>query len=48
MPHVLSSKEEKLQLIPVYNQGEFFMKSKEIKQGIALEKVFLAAVFSKR
>ena len=39
MPPIPSSKEEKLQLVPVCNQGKIFMKPKEIKQGVALEEV---------
>ena len=43
MPHVLSPKEENPQLVPVCNQGEFFVKPKEIEQGVVLEEVFTAA-----
>jgi len=37
MPPVPSSKKERSQLMPILNQGEFFMESKEVEQGIALE-----------
>jgi len=39
MPPIPSSKEEKVQLVPVCNQGKFFAEPKEIKQGVALEEV---------
>jgi len=47
MPHIPSSNEEKPQLVPVYNQGEFFMEPKEINQGIALEKISTTAEIPK-
>ena len=40
MPPIPSSKKEKSQLVPICNQGEFFIELKEVKQGIALEEVF--------
>jgi len=38
-----SSKEEKPQLMYVYNQDEFFVEPKEVEQDIALEEVFITA-----
>jgi len=40
MPPILSSKEEKLQLMHAYTQGEFFVEPKEVEQDIALEEVY--------
>jgi len=42
-----SSKEEKSQLVPVCNQGEFIVEPKEIKQGVALEEVSTIAEIPK-
>ena len=39
MPPILSSKEEKQQLMPVCNQGELFVEPMEVEQGIALKEV---------
>jgi len=39
IPPILSSKEEKQTFIPIWNQGEFFVKPRKIKQSIALEEV---------
>ena len=39
MPPIPSSKEENLKLMPVCNQGEFFVEPKKVEQSIALEEV---------
>ena len=39
IPPIPNSKEEKLQLLPIRNQGEFFVEPKEIKQGVTVEEV---------
>ena len=39
MPPISSPKEEQPKLMPVCNQGGFFVEPKDIKQGIALEEV---------
>jgi len=43
IPPIPNSKEEKLQLLPIRNQGEFFVEPKEIKQGVVLEEVSTTA-----
>ena len=36
---ITSSKEEKLKLMLVYNQDEFFVEPKEVEQNLVLEEV---------
>jgi len=46
MSSILSSKEEKPQLVPVCSQGKFFVEPIKIKQGITLEEVSIIAEIS--
>jgi len=48
MPLISSLNEEKPKFMPIFNQGEFFMEPKEIKQGIALEGGFQLLKFPRR
>jgi len=43
MSLIHSPKEERPKLMPICNQGEFFMEPKEIKQSLVLEEVFPTA-----
>jgi len=43
LPPILSPGEEKLTFMPICNQGEFFVDTKELKQYVALEEVSTAA-----